>query len=252
MMRAILTICAVALCLSGALAAGGTARQLDRRANLKASALKLVRAGLAPAVRKSLAGTITRDQQVMMLRSEPKMAQRLEKFGATATPLPATLGSWDTGITLTPLLAGYPLGATSQNYELSLDSEAVWLCGQGVPLPNPTQDPPLLWFSVPWETNQCLFTLWARWPQPGAYMITFFLRNVWDTAAKPRLCDRVHHETMLTPIPNKPTCAERWTILWDASDPNAQYQAIDVYPSEDTVNFAACCLSKIVVTRVTQ
>lgn len=248
-MRTAVAIGSLLVCLSVGMAAGGAARPVNGSASLTANALKVVRAGLAPEVRLSLAGPVTRDEQLRVLRSNAQTSAYLQKLAVGSTPSSAGSDPWLTGVTVTPLSGAYPAGASAASAQLRLESQAMLLMAPDIPLPNPTQNPPLLYFMVPWKSERCLFTLRVRWPQPGGYMVTFSMRNIGISDAKPRIFGR-NKGNLLTVIPNKQMCADRWTVLCDGTDPQAQSEALDVYPSEDGVNFCGCCLSKVTVNRV--
>jgi len=247
-MRSLLAVCGIVVCLSGTGAAGGGGTPtLAKRPTLSAAALRTLQAGLSDAARQNLAGTITRQQQLLMLQSDLTMRRRLQDLGAGSAPLPLGGDPWSAGITLTPVVHLYPAEATYSNFSLSLQTRAAWLSPFS-PLPSSAQNPPLLWLNVGANYDP-LFWVEAKWPAPGPYLITFFVKDLWpNSVARPR----VFHDGvgMQEPIPNTPTGGDRWTFIWNASNPQKQHQEVALYPTESGFGFTCCCLSKVVISKL--
>lgn len=245
MKHTILTIGALALCLSQALAAGGGSAPV-KPLSLPATTLRALQGGLSATARQSLGGSITREQQLTMLKTDLRMGARLRNLGGNVTTQPMSSTPWDTGLTLTPLSLLYPSDANYDNFQLALQTRAAWLSPYS-PLPAASQTPPLLWLNVAANYDP-LCWVEARWPAPGLYLVTFFVKDLWPgSIAKPRV--RIDG-SMQTPAPNTPTGGDRWTILVDASGPQNQPKEIALYPAESGFGFTACCLSKVVITRL--
>ena len=157
---------------------------------------------------------------------------------------------WGKGVTLTPLAPMYPKAADYGTFQLRLTSHSTVLDPPGRPLPHAGQNPPLLELDLWGEGDNRLITIEARWPQPGAYLVTFFVRSreVSDPAAKPRV--RVDNET-LTPAPNTPTNGDRWTILLAVGEVDpTKLATLSLLSSQPGSGFSRCCLSKVVISRL--
>ncbi|MCE5240232.1 hypothetical protein LLH23_17350 [bacterium] len=246
-MRSVLVICCLVAFLSAACAAGGSGPTPVKRPGLSATALRTLQGGLSLTARQGLAGTITREQQLAVLRTDPLLSKRLAGLGAAAMTQPMGGDAWSTGIALTPVSYLYPANATYDSFALCLQTRAAWLSPFN-PLPSAAQNPPLLWLNVAANSDP-LFWVEAKWPSPGAYLITFFLKDLWpNSTAKPR----VFHDGygMQTPVANTPTGGDQWTFLWDASNPQRQHQEIGLYPAESGFGFTCCCLSKVVIRKL--
>jgi hypothetical protein len=217
----------------------------NRTKVLPAAMLRHLQQGLSPAARQRLAGTITPRQQLSVLQSDPAMRQKLRGLKLKA-PQPLPLDpAWETGITLTPLNPAWGPAANTASSFLCLGTEAGYL-SRSNPLPAAGQNPPLLWLRAP--SSSPLLRIEAQWPIRGAYMITFFMQDIWPNSPyKPRVWQQ---DTPLTVYGNAPTGADQWTILWLAPDPQQLYHEVRVYPSEQPYGFMACCISKVVVSRV--
>jgi len=241
-MRRLVGVLAVVVCVSGAVAAGSG---LLSRTGLSVSAHRALKAGLSPAARQSLAGAITPAQQLKMLQASPAMQARLQQLGPAMTVKQLQNTEWQDGITLTPLAATYPAGGDYMNFNLALNTRAAYI-SQLTPLPTAEQEPPVLWLNVA-GNNDPLLWIEAKWPEPGGYLVTFFLKDLWpNSTAKPRI--RVNG-AMTTVVSNTPTGADRWTILCTADDPQDLYDEIAVYPVESGFGLTMCCLSKVVVSK---
>lgn len=201
--------------------------------------------GLSQAAQRDLAGDLTRDEQLRLLKLDPASSARLA--GLTLPQTKALSSSpWDTGIVLRPLSTEYPVGS-GFNFVACLRSIAIEM-GPGALLPRATQKPPLVWF---WQTSNSapLFWLDIHWPAPGSYVITFFMKDLLPSSiAKPRV--QLGGKPPINLVPNVPSGAGRWTVLWDASDPNNLNQRLDILPSESGWGFLFSCLSKVVIRRL--
>lgn len=241
-MRKLVGVLAVVVCASGAVAGGSGL--LSRNA-LSVSAQRALKTGLSPAARQSLAGAITPAQQLKMLEASPAMRAHLQQLGPVMTAKQLQDPAWQDGITLTPLAATYPAGGDYMNFSLALKTRAAYI-SQLTPLPTAEQEPPVLWLNVA-GNNDPLLWIEAKWPEPGGYLVTFFLKDLWtNSTAKPRI--RVNG-AMTTVVSNTPTGADRWTILCTADDPQDLYDEIAVYPTESGFGLTMCCLSKVVVSK---
>ncbi len=243
-MRALLGFCAVVVCLSAASAndTGG----LAGRIRLSASAFKALRAGLPASVRQNLAAKITPQQQLAAIEADPSMRAQLQNLQPRASVMKLSDPAWQAGITLTPLAQTYPPEAGYGEAQLVLTTRAAHF-SQFAPLPTAAQDPPLLWLNVA-GNNTPLVWIEANWPEPGPYLITFFLKDLWpNSSARPRVRGS---SGFVQPAPNAPTGGDQWTVLWNVDDPGKLRHEIAVYPPESGASFLICCLSKVVVSRL--
>lgn len=242
----------VCLAVVGAAVGGSQSGQLSSP-RTSVSNVHVVQAPLSAATRHRLAGTITREQQLSLLRSDPTQRARLARLGvSTATRLPSS-GSWGTGITLTPLTHFYPpAAAENHHYQLCLETDVAQM-SVARPLPAPTQTPPLLWLAThAGEAEDILVSVMAQWPSAGAYMLTFFVsdpsvadRAASDPAVRPRVCFGGPSQETLIPSED----GDRWTFLLEIPADDLD-QNVSLLPSRDGSGFTACCLSKVVVTKV--
>lgn len=243
-MRVLLLACAILLGVHAAVAAGGAR---VRRPTSAAAQLASPRPSLSAAARQSLAGTITRQQQLQVLQAAPGFSARLRNLGVSNVTQPMNSDPWQTGLTLTPLAPLYPGDATYDTYQLALQTRAGWLSPFS-PLPAAAQTPPLLWLSVGANYDP-LFWIEVKWPAPGAYLVTFFMKDLLPTStAKPRVFK--NGAGMLTPVPNAAPGGDQWTMLWEATTGPNTSEEIGVYPSESGFGFTFCCLSKVIIRKV--
>ena len=241
-MRRLVGALAFLVCVSGAVAAGSG---LWSRTALSVSAQRALKTGLSPAARQSLAAAITPAQQLKMLEASPAMQARLQQLGPAMTVKQLQNSEWQEGITLTPLAATYPAGGDYMNFNLALKTRAAYI-SQLTPLPTADQQPPVLWLNVA-GNNDPLLWIEAKWPEPGGYLVTFFLKDLWpNSTARPRI--RVNGPET-TVVANTPTGADRWTILCTADNPQDLHDEIAVYPTESGFGLTTCCLSKVVVSK---
>ncbi len=237
-------VLALLLCVSPGLHAQSTLAA--RRTQPPPGGLEAVQAGRSQSARPRLAGTITPEQQAALIKARPVLLGRIQRlFGDAAFRRPLD-PIWLSGITLTPLDATFPQGANYGNSKLALRTEAAWL-SQITPLPTASQTPPLLWLSVP-SNNGTLLWVEARWPQRGAYLLTFFLKDVWPNgSATPRI--RVNGvPTEVYPDPSGDDVT--WSVACLAEDSEQLYQTISVHPEASGYGFMACCASKVVVSKI--
>ncbi len=242
-MRRLVGVLAFVVCVSGAVAAGSG---LLSRTGLSVSAQRALKAGLSPAARQSLAARITPQQQLRMLEASPAMQARLQQLGPAMTVKQLQNSAWQEGITLTPLATTYPAGGDYMSFGLALQTRAAYI-SQLTPLPTAADSPQLLWLNVA-GNNDPLLRIEAKWPERGAYIVTFFLKDLWpNSTARPRI--RVG-ATMTPVVSNTPTGGDQWSILCAADDPQDLYDEIAVYPAEIGFGFTVCCLSKVVVSKL--
>jgi hypothetical protein len=246
-MRTALLVCAIMASWSAALAAGGRSAAPVKQLSLSAAAVRTLRAGLSPTALQSLSGSITRQQQLMSLHSDPVMGKRLGDLGLNTTTQPMSGDPWSTGVAVAPLTPLYPASATYGTFQLALQTRAAWL-GPFSPLPSPSQSAPLLWLNV--DSNQPpLFWVEVNWPSTGVYVITLLMKDLWPTStARPRVFK--NGAGMQTPVPNTPSGGDRWTILWEVSSPNSLHENVGVYPAESGLGFTCCCLSRVVISKL--
>lgn len=246
MMRKALLVCGLLIVASVAMAADGV--RVVPRVKLPETQLRQLKMGLPATALSSLGGTVTRAQQLQFLSSSPAWLKQLQALGAPqVTGGSSSDALWNAGITLTPLAATYPAGADYDTSVLSLRTRA-GMVGPLTPLPHSAQNPPLLWLNVG-DNADALLWIEAKWPVPGTYLITFFMKDLFpNSLAKPRTWKS--GLGMMDLAPNTPSGGDRWTVLVDASDPQHLEQDIAVYPAESGFGFTFCCLSKVVVSRL--
>jgi len=201
---------------------------------------------LSQTARQRLAGTITAEQRVALVKAQPVLLARIQELfrgDALRRPLDQI---WLSGITLTPLDATFPQGAGYSDYRLALRTDAAWL-SQMTPLPTAAQNPPLLWLTAS-SNNSALLYIEAHWPQRGAYLLTFFMKDVWpNSSAVPRI--RVNGvPTEVYPDPSGDDVA--WSVACIAEDPQQLYHTISVHPEATGYGFMACCVSKVVISKI--
>jgi hypothetical protein len=246
-MRTLLIVCGVLVSLSAALGARGRETSPARQLALSPAALQALRAGVPAATLRSLSGTVTRQQQLRWLRSDAVMGQKLQGLGVNPDPPPLGGDPWSTGVTVSPLAPIYPAGANYSNFQIALQSRAVWMSPYAA-LPAAGQNPPLLWLN---QSANCdpLFWVEITWPATGVYMMTFQMKDLLPTSiAKPRVFK--NGSGWQIPIPNTASGGDSWSLLWEVSNPNDLHETVGVYPADSGFGFTCCCLSKVVFSRL--
>lgn len=241
-MRTILVVGGLLACLAMALAAGVTTKPGPQ---INPPPPQYLTKPLPQAVLQSLAGAITRDEQLQMIRTVPRMGELLKKLAIGKALYPTTAGgSWSTGITLTPLSLVYPAGVQKdEDCQLLLYSEAAVFSPPKMMLPAPGQNPPLLWLRRCQE-NPDLLTLKTRYPEPGTYLVTFFMRdNSTSSTGEPFILVDFRGVDVATNATR-----DRWTILHSLPTlPTGGTSWVTVRPRS---GFNSCCMSKVVVSRL--
>jgi hypothetical protein len=241
-----LMICGALLALVAVGSAAAPAKAV--RPALSATSLRTLRQGLPLADLQRLGGVVTRQQQLTMLRANPQMAARLVQLGA-GNQMQVMEGDAPTpSITLTPLAPRVPDGLDENVPFAALTSDAILLQPPGAVLPNAGQNPPHMWMFVTSNTAP-LCTLKVRWPAPGAYMITLFMRDVIPiSTAAPRVGR--HTGPLQTPVADKTPGGTQWTFLWQVTTIPALPEEISVFPVDSGFGFVLCCLSKVVINKL--
>lgn len=246
-MRYLAAILALVLCVSATLVQAAGGATTTSRARRSTAVQRVVRQGLSPAALQGLAGSITRDQQLAVLRSEPATAARLQKLGVSTVTLTNADANWNEGITLTPLAPVFPANADYYGFKLALETQSAYVSPWS-PAPSASQQPPLLWLNTMWSSLP-LITLDARWPSAGAYLLTFFMTDIWsESSARPHVLRA--DGTLQTLTPNTPKNATQWSLLWEVASTDAFFYQIHIYAQDDGLGFTTCALSKIVVTKL--
>jgi len=246
-MRTVLIIGGLVVSLSVAITAGGESKPASR-INPQPQDMRSPPKPLSDAELRSLGGTITREEQLAAVRSNPAMNKLLQRLGSGKAAFPTYSDAWSKGITLTPLAGVYPPDADETNCQLYLETEAGHFQGVRKPLPHPGQNPPLLWLRQI-DKNKPLVRIWAHWPTPGGYLITFFIK---DRSPNSRGAPRVRvGDSYQTAVPLNPLSGDRWTILWNGIQLHPRIlEPVDLHPGAIEYDFLSCCLSKVVIRKL--
>lgn len=236
----------LAVVVAGASAAlAGPTTMMRPQTSLSPQTRQALAAGLSAQSLRTLGLKITPAEQLRVLKSDSGYAAKL---GGVTLP-PVTLhgtDAWLTGIALTPLAPDYPAGSAF-NAAASLNSRAITL-GPGTPLAKAGQTPPLLWLWVAGNEDPLLW-VHVKWPQPGLYMLTFSMHDLFPTSiARPRA--RLSDGQTPALIPDTQVGGTKWTMLCDGTDPQKAETDIALRPEQSGLGFTFCCLSQVVITRL--
>jgi hypothetical protein len=228
--------------------AAGDLEPAAKRRPLDAATAQTFKSRLNKSALRSLGAKITPGEQLRLLKLNPEYAGQTPVASDKSVRQVADQ-AWYNGITLTPLAPSFPLADVDRTL-LRLNTRSAMLTS-GMPLPVSSQSPPTLWLYHAADSDEPLLWLDVNWPAPGLYLITFVICDVVpDATACPRVWMPAANQ-MVNLTGNKPSGADKWTVLWNAS-PNTYRDGVVLLfaPSTMGAAFEYSCLSKVVISRL--